>query len=253
MNFVNEKTQAWSDEPTLAEKFARFVKADYFPCLGAKSALARGQIDVCSAGDIRSSWDDLRVADALFNFAQRYGREPTLFRSFAVVYAEPERLTEDEFERFLWQRLQSFSDKDSMFGACHDGRVASDPGDREFSMSFGGQAFFVVGLHPGASRPARRFAHPALIFNAHDQFEELRRQNRYERLRQTILARDLMLAGTANPMLARHGEASEARQYSGRVVGSDWKCPFERKDFDWKTSLSDAEMGSWPKIESKDG
>jgi hypothetical protein len=28
-------------------------------------------------------------------------------------------------------------------------------------------------------------------------------------------------------MLARHGEMSEARQYSGRVVDEDWQPPFE--------------------------
>jgi hypothetical protein len=27
-------------------------------------------------------------------------------------------------------------------------------------------------------------------------------------------------------MLARHGELSEARQYSGRVVEEGWRCPF---------------------------
>ena len=35
------------------------------------------------------------------------------------------------------------------------------------------------------------------------------------------------LSGSINPMLARHGESSEARQYSGRVVDEDWKCPLK--------------------------
>ena len=34
-----------------------------------------------------------------------------------------------------------------------------------------GEAFFVVGQHPGASRTARRYTRPTLIFNLHDQFE----------------------------------------------------------------------------------
>ena len=95
-------------------------------------------------------------------------------------------------------------------------------------MSFAGEAFFVVGLHPQASRPARRFETPALVFNLHDQFQVLREQQRYEKLRSAILTRDEQLAGSVNPMLARHGELSEARQYSGRIVGTDWKCPFHR-------------------------
>jgi FPC/CPF motif-containing protein YcgG len=45
-------------------------------------------------------------------------------------------------------------------------------------------------------------------------------------MREKILERDESLAGSRNPMLARHGEASEARQYSGRRVDDRWKCPF---------------------------
>ena len=43
------------------------------------------------------------------------------------------------------------------------------------------------------------------------------------------MVRDEAIAGSRNPMLARHGEASEARQYSGRAVDPDWRCPFHYK------------------------
>jgi FPC/CPF motif-containing protein YcgG len=81
-------------------------------------------------------------------------------------------------------------------------------------------------LHPKASRPARRLDHPALVFNLHDQFERLRAADKYEGMREKIMVRDEALAGSRNPMLARYGDASEARQYSGRVVGKDWRPPF---------------------------
>ena len=68
---------------------------------------------------------------------------------------------------------------------------------------------------------------PTLVFNLHDQFEQLRKEGRYERMRERILDRDAALAGSVNPMLARFGEESEARQYSGRQVGKDWDCPFQ--------------------------
>jgi uncharacterized protein len=45
-------------------------------------------------------------------------------------------------------------------------------------------------------------------------------------MRAAILARDEALAGSINPMLARHGETSEAAQYSGRNVGAEWRPPF---------------------------
>ncbi len=103
----------------------------------------------------------------------------------------------------------------------------TDPDNPHFSLSFGGEAFFVVGLHPNASRPARRFSSPVLVFNLHAQFERLRAEGRYEKLRASILERDTALAGSVNPMLARHGDSSEARQYSGRVVGAEWRCPLQ--------------------------
>ena len=67
-----------------------------------------------------------------------------------------------------------------------------------------------------------------MVFNLHDQFERLRRDGLYEKLRGAILQRDQALDGSINPMLARHGELSEARQYSGRAVNDDWRCPHTR-------------------------
>jgi FPC/CPF motif-containing protein YcgG len=197
-----------------------------FPCVGAKAALARGTLSVLACNRIDSGWDDLRIHDGLMRFAAAYREEPALFRSFAVVFNGPVDLDEATFERALWDRVQSLSDKDVWRGQPYDQRVSHDPDDPHFSLSFGGEAFFVVGIHPNASRPARRFAKPALVFNLHDQFERLRAEGRYEGMREKILVRDEALAGSRNPMLARHGAASEARQYSGRVVDEGWACPF---------------------------
>jgi uncharacterized protein len=197
-----------------------------FPCVGAKAALAKGTLNVLACNRIDSGWDDLRIHDGLIRFAADYREAPALFRSFAVVFDGPTDLDEPAFERALWARIQSLSDKDVWRGQEYDTRVSHDPGDPHFSLSFGGEAFFVVGLHPNSSRPARRFAKPTLVFNLHDQFELLRAQGKYEGMREKILVRDEALAGSRNPMLTRHGEASEARQYSGRVVDEGWSCPF---------------------------
>ena len=61
-------------------------------------------------------------------------------------------------------------------------------------------------------------------------FERLRAEGRYGKLRAAITARDIELAGSPNPMLAVHGASSEARQYSGRRRGADWICPFHPAD-----------------------
>ena len=197
-----------------------------FPCVGAKSAMARGSLKVLACHRLDSGWDDLTIHGALLDWAADYRRDPAGLRSLAVTFAGPDDLDEADFEALMWQRIQSFADKDAWLDQPYDHRVSADPADQHFSLSFGGEAFFVVGLHPGASRPARRFPQPTLVFNLHDQFERLREEGRYDRMREAILDRDMELAGDLNPMLARHGEASEAAQYSGRHVGPEWQCPF---------------------------
>lgn len=179
-----------------------------FPCVGAKSALARGTLKALVGHSLTSAWDDVRIHSELLDWASAFRDDPQGLRSLAVVFDGPDDLTEEQFERAMWDRLQSLADKDQWRGQPYDSRVSADPDDPHFSLSFGGEAFFVVGLHPRASRPARRFPRPTLVFNLHQQFERLREEGRYERMRERILERDLELAGTPNPMLARHGETS---------------------------------------------
>ncbi len=213
----------------LETRFADFIRAHDFPCVGAKSALARGGLRIVVARDLTSAWDDLRIYAALLEFAADYRARPGPFQSLAVIFDGEAPPSEEAFEATLWERLQSLSDKDGWLGQRYDPRVSEDTRDPHFSLSFGGEAFFVVGLHPKASRPARRFEAPVLVFNPHDQFEQLRAEGRYEVLRQSIIARDVALAGSPNPMLSRFGEVSEARQYSGRAVDETWACPFHAK------------------------
>lgn len=214
-------------DDTVKQRFADYISDKGFPCVGAKSALATGKLNIVQARDLTSAWNDVAIHDALLNWAFAYKDDREGLRSLAVIFDGPLDLSEDEFEANLWDRLQSLSDKDHWRGQTYDERVSADPESPHFSLSFGGEAFFVVGMHPNASRPARRFSHPVMVFNLHDQFERLREQGRYERMREAILERDRELAGDINPMLSRHGEASEARQYSGRVVDKHWKPPFE--------------------------
>ena len=205
--------------------FKEHVRGLAFPCVGAKAAVAREQMQILVARDITSTWDDIRIHGALCDFVRAYRASPRLYQSFVVIFQGPAELTEREFEAHLWARLQSLADKDAWQGYDYDREVSADPASPDFSLSFGGEGFFAVGLHPLASRPARRFRAPAVVFNLHAQFDELRAGGLYEKLRASILERDLSLSGTPNPMVARHGEVSEARQYSGRRVEGDWLCP----------------------------
>ena len=65
------------------------VRAADFPCVGAKSALAKGTLEVLACNRIDSAWDDLRIHDGLLNWSLAYRSDPGLFRSFAVIFDGP--------------------------------------------------------------------------------------------------------------------------------------------------------------------
>jgi uncharacterized protein len=146
------------------------------------------------------------------------------FASFVAVFAGPAIESELQFEELLWRELQLVHDLDA---EPWSPAVSDDPRDDDFAFSAAGTAYFIVGLHPRASRLARRFDYPALVFNLHAQFEALRRAGRYERMRDVIRERDERLQGSINPMVCDHGRSPAACQYSGRAVEAGWEAPFE--------------------------
>lgn len=215
--------QTMSVPAAVEAAFVAFVDAAPFPCLGAKASRSRGQLLVVRARDMRCADDDLAITGHLQALSEP--ADGPSFISIAVLFPTSPMLDEPAFERALWERLAAIHAIDRRrYG--WDPRVSDDPASPSFSMSVGGKAFYVVGLHPAASRPARRFQCPVLVFNLHSQFEQLRVDGRYDKLREAILRRDVAYAGSPNPMLAAHGRSSEARQYSGRRVDADWVCPF---------------------------
>ncbi len=205
--------------------FDGFIRQTAFPCLGAKAAQAQGHLQVLCVRDIANESDDQRITASLQAFA-RHTPPDGLFVSMAVLFPASAVMTEQAFETALWQRLRAIHAIDRLQHGW-DASVSDDPASAHFSMSVGGRAFYVVGLHPGASRRARRFSCPALVFNLHSQFERLRADGRYEKLRAVINRRDVAYCGSGNPMLAAHGKSPEARQYSGREVDAAWRCPFD--------------------------
>lgn len=230
----------------LATRFRAFVDDPSFVCVGAKASLARGRMRVMMAKDLLSSYDDPYIYSGLCEIVRDYRANREMFQSLAVIFEQPTHIGEESFERALWERAQSLSDKDASNGQAYDRRVSIQPDNPHFSLSFAEEGFFIVGLHPGASREARRFEQPTLVFNLHDQFERLRENGDYEKMRAVILERDKKLTGSVNPMLARHGEKSEACQYSGRQVGTNWKCPFdpmERSSHEPKANSTEVRRG----------
>ena len=208
----------------LAAGVTAHIQSPQFPCVGARSAVNRHRARFHlypGLGDERAVHE---ICADLAGFSDEFpdpGVEPVTF----VAMFERAVASEEDFERLLWRHLQAMHDHDRRRFAW-DAAVGADPARADFSFSIAGRAFFVVGLSPVSSRLARRAPLPCLVFNFHDQFENLRATGKYAVMQKAVRKRDIDLQGSINPVLALFGDASEARQYSGRAVAEDWKCPF---------------------------
>lgn len=194
-----------------------------YPCLGARSVFKRERATVVLHDDLEAPETARALLEQLREYAATVDPEEG-FVSFVAGFRGPEVRDEKHFEEMLWALLQRLHDVDEQPWAPE---VSADPNDPHFAFSVAGTPFFIVGLHPKASREARRMPLPVLVFNLHEQFESLREEGGFERMRDTIRRRDEELQGSINPMVSDHGETSEARQYSGRKLEKAWEAPFE--------------------------
>ncbi len=209
-------------------RFRAHISDPDFPCLGGKAAANNNTYRFGLYAEMNSPATTAGLAHDLWEYARERPTFETDYASYVASFVTPAAAGEREWERMLWSQLQSLHDLDRRHHAW-DPAVGRDPADPSFSFSFAEMAYFVVGLHPGSSRRARRFGWATLVFNAHIQFERLREQNKFERLREAVRERDLKLQGSLNPNLNNFGEVSEARQYSGRAVEENWRCPFSAR------------------------
>lgn len=213
----------------LPERFFDKIRAADWPCVGSKAALAKDALEPHVFGRMGDRSNDAQLLQGLGRFARMIEAEPADSRtvhSFVAIFDGPHDTDEARFEAMLWSQLQRLHDLDIRGGARWASDVSRDPDHPHFSLSLAGHAFFVIGLHPGASRIARQFETPVLVFNSHQQFEALREDGRFQKMQVATRERDIALQGSINPNLADYGAAAETRQYSGRRTGADWVCPF---------------------------
>ncbi len=211
---------------TMADKALRsFLSSDGFSCVAGKAAVQCGgyRFGYYRGFPLNEGTEGLARDLAAFSLESMFMRTP--YATFVAVFEAGDCRDERWFEKALWEQLQRLHRLDELHYGYAAG-VSMDPADKDFAFSFAGRAYFVVGMHPAASRESRRFLLPALAFNAHDQFSRARESGLFERIQALVRERELHLQGSLNPELRPYGTLSEARQYSGRRIEEEWQCPF---------------------------
>jgi FPC/CPF motif-containing protein YcgG len=215
-----------SHKQNFIEDYFLFLETKDFPCIAAKAAHERHLVKCMVAGNMACPEHDAAILQFLYDFTDAYRNSNEFYHSAAIIFTGPQMNNEKTFDALLWQRLQALEMLDAK-NHTYDSRVEADPSSAKFSFSIKEEAFYIIGLHAASSRLARRFMHPTLVFNPHEQFEQLRASSKYDAMKNTVRKRDIALSGSVNPMLQDFGEASEVFQYSGRKYDDSWKCPLK--------------------------
>src|SRR5690606_26605722 len=202
-----------------------FVLNKKFPCIMARSLALNGHFEQHHVNEEQSSINFRDCIKLFYRFVDHYRENPHTLHSIAFSFSHVEFKTFAEFEKFFWIFLKELKKIDQE-KHIHDPRVSSDPTSSNYSYSLKEEAFFILLLHPGSPRLSRRYQTPTLIFNPHEQFEQLRKSGKYEKIRNVIRAKDKLLQGYSNPMLNDFGEESEIYQYVGRVYDENEKINF---------------------------
>lgn len=217
-----------SEKEFYKKDIENFINFEKHPCIVGSSIIEQGNYEFDLFEQFADKESSELMCEQLYNFLDKVeNSSDNLLFSYMAIFRTPGYLSEMDFEEMLWKHLQYAHEYDcKKFG--WDVKVNSDPNDPNFSFSLGGNAFYVIGLHPMSSRKARRFDHVALVFNLHAQFDRLKRQNVYSKVQKKVRGKDQHMNGSFNPMLSDFGKSSEAIQYSGREVKvkEEWKCPF---------------------------
>ncbi|MEH2408074.1 guanitoxin biosynthesis heme-dependent pre-guanitoxin N-hydroxylase GntA [Nostoc sp.] len=200
-----------------------------FTCMGATSVFNQKNYRFSMYHDMCTKETTLALARNLFTFVTEQDAMNSNFTAFIAVFEKPISQNEHDFEKLVWTQLQMLYDEDRRYHDW-DTNFSNDINNHKFSYSFAERSFFIIGMHPGSSRIARRFSYPLLVFNASRQFDHLVETNQFDNFVRIIRERDVALQGHINPNLpAKYDysrpEEAEVRQYSGRAVEKDWQCP----------------------------
>lgn len=211
------------DSDTIETDFINFIVKQKHPCVMANTVFALNKFHLKIYDSLASKDNIPSILKDIETYLDQYDFDSNDFESLLFCFKDDHFQTEEAFEQQLWRFLQRLHNADDK---TWDPRVSADPNSPHFSFSLKERAFYIVGLHPESSRMARRAPYCTVVFNLHWQFEKLREMGTYQTVKKRIRRRDKKLQGTINPVLRDFGNDTEVKQYSGRAVDTNWKCPF---------------------------
>ncbi len=218
------------EECAMKEQFKKHVAKSSFPCLNAKIALKRNAFhfnlyDTLATEDTTHLlWHNLIK---FIDYQSLLWKQNHMLTTYVACFRTPKNMSEDAFEILLWKQLRLLHMEDVKNGQKWATNYSDNPLDPHFGFSVGKRAFFIVGLHPNSSRKARQFLTPAIVFNSHDQFTNLRRLDMITEMRQVIRNNDQCYNGSINPNLIPNDENSVAFEYSGKRIQPGWTPDFK--------------------------
>ncbi|MFC9825372.1 guanitoxin biosynthesis heme-dependent pre-guanitoxin N-hydroxylase GntA [Streptomyces erythrochromogenes] len=204
------------DDDQTETRFRELLLGGSYPCLGGVGAVRRGDYRLHRHPPLGSAAAVAQCTANLTDLLRDFPVEACPVAVMVAVFDGPADLDEAAFETLMWTQLDGMRQTAGPPLPDLAGRDDNDP-----AFGFGDRDFFVVGLGPSASRHARMFLWPTLVFNALTHSVQLHSEGRHNRMRDRIRARDIRLQGNLNPNLAR----SSLAQFSGRDVGDNWSCP----------------------------
>lgn len=202
------------------EQFRGMMLNESFACIGGASAVRRGNYQFALLPELASEEAIVECCDALRKFVSKFPAASHPVAVFVAAFRGPLCENESDFESRLWDQLQGMHDSHGQRAWFSADDSLADRDD-ELGFIFDDRNFFVVGMHPAASRWSRRYAWPTLVFNALSHAEHATRLGQFDRMRDRIRSRDQRLQGSLNPTVSE----PQVAQFSGRDVGPDWQCP----------------------------
>ena len=226
---VYPKGSPMHDFHTKAYEYLKtLIGGESFACVAGQTAV-RAESYILAA---YPSMTDPQVAEGLCHDLMEFTREYGIpdkekgpkgqFRSFVATFEGPMPTSQMQAAEYLYTLLKNIHSVDKKYFPWAKG-ISADLESTDFGFSIGEAGYFIPSFHPFTSSEVRRSDMLFVVFNAHAMFDTLRKQGKFDKLKQIIRRRQAHV----HPYLGDHGTVNEWVQYA--LVDSDEKSQQEEK------------------------